>query len=93
MPPSLRRLICSLALAILATLAPIPAAHLGAHAQATWLDQPVPTNWNVVGMAIPAAPTGGFSGPGCGRDERPAEAAEDLAVAARGSPTSAWAPA
>jgi hypothetical protein len=35
-------------------------------------------------MAIPIAPTGASPTPGCGRDERPAETAEDLAVTGRG---------
>jgi hypothetical protein len=83
MPSWIRRLIASLVL-IAAALAPITAPIPAAHAQATWLDQSAPVSWNAVGMAIPTAPTGASPNPGCGRDERPAETAEDLAVTARG---------
>jgi hypothetical protein len=84
-PVALRRSLIALGLAAWAALAPIASGVPPvAHAQATWLDQAVPTSWNTVGMAIPAAPTDALLDPACGRDERPAETAEDLAVAAKG---------
>lgn len=80
----IRRPVASLVLATASILAPGVGPVPAAHAQRSWLDQPVPTSWNAVGMAVPAAPTGGYSNPSCGRDERPAETAEDLAVTAKG---------
>ena len=85
MPSGIRRLVASLVLATTSVLAPGVGPVPAAHAQASWLDQPVPTSWSSVGMAVPAAPTGGYSNPSRGRDERPAETAEDLAVTAKGT--------
>lgn len=80
----IRRPVASLVLVVVAALAPVAAPASAAQAQGSWLDEPVPPSWNAVGMAVPAAPTGGYANPSCGRDERPAETNEDLAVAAGG---------
>ena len=64
-------------------LALLGAPAMPAHADGTWLDQPL-VNWNVPGAAVPAAPAGDFSNPMCGQDARPAETAEDQAVSDAG---------
>ena len=84
MSPSTHRLVAALAFAAATVLAPLAMPTSAVHAQADWLDQAVPAGWNAVGMAVPTAPTGGYANPSCGRDERPAETAEDLAVSAQG---------
>ena len=70
MPSSIRRLAATLALLIAAGPASLALSVPAAHAQASWLDQPVPASWNAVGMPIPAVPTGGSPDPTRGRGER-----------------------
>ncbi|HLZ73254.1 MAG TPA: LppP/LprE family lipoprotein [Dehalococcoidia bacterium] len=70
-----------LAALLLAALALVGARP--AHADGSWMDQPL-VNWNTAGAAVPAAPAGDFSNPRCGQDERPVETAEDQAVSDAG---------
>ena len=82
MARSAGRLVASLVLGLAVALT--ASAPLAVHAQGAWLDQPTPTPWNTVRMAVPSAPSVESSDPRCGRDERPAETAEDVAVTAAG---------
>jgi len=82
---SARRRVARLASAAFGlALAITPFAAPDAHAQGAWLDQPTPTSWNSVGMAVPSAPSDAYANPRCALDERPAETAEDLALTAAG---------
>jgi hypothetical protein len=65
-------------------IAALSASAAPVSADGAWLDQPL-VSWNEPGMAIPAAPPPSpFTDSRCERQHRPAETAEDEAVAAAG---------